>query len=81
MILFCDRDDESHEVRTCGRYIFVLKPEKAHADELIKYLSTVLKPMGIKSIFNRENVPGIHEHPARIHVPCGTDGIHVSVNV
>jgi len=51
---------------------------KCNADGLVHCLSTVLKPMRIDDILQREKVLDVGQHP--ILVGCGTDGASVNVS-
>lgn len=70
VILFCKKNDEIQEVKTCARYLCVQEPLKADSDGLIGCLSKALLCMGIEDIRARESVLGVQDHP--VLVGCGT---------
>lgn len=49
VILFCQRDDTSQEVKTCARYLCVVEPKRSDADGLLECLSRALTSMGLNT--------------------------------
>ncbi len=78
VILYCRKDDDAQEIKTCARYLCVQEPKKADADGLIECLSKALEYMGIENILDRESVLGVQGNP--VLVGCGTDGASVNVS-
>ena len=78
VILFCKKDDNLQEVRTCARYFCILEPTRSDADGLVQCLDSALKSMGLENILERESVLSSHDLP--VLVGCGTDGASVNVS-
>ena len=69
VILYCNRDDTSQEMKTCAQYYSVLEPARSDANGLIECLGKALKSMGIDDLLSRENVLGVSGYP--LLIGCG----------
>ena len=78
VVLFCQKDDSTEEIRSYARFLCVATPEKADANGLIKCLSHSLHPLGIEDVLNQDNVLSVQGKP--ILVGGGTDGASVNIS-
>ena len=76
--MYCDKNDALKKVRTCSRYIEVLEPHKADAASLVQCLCKALNSTGIETLFDKEKVLAVMEHPVLVGV--GTDGAAVNIS-
>ena len=77
VILYCKKDDDKEEMKSCVRYFAVKVPKKANADGLIECLGIALKEFGIEDILKRASVLGVEGKP--VLIGGGTDGASVNV--
>ena len=78
VILYCDQDDTSQEMKTCAQYYSVLEPARSDVNGLIECLGKALKSMSIDDLLSRENVLGVSGYP--LLIGCGTDSASVNVS-
>ena len=75
VVLYCQRDDASGEMKSCARYLTVVNPEKANAEGLAKCLGEALKHVGVANVYSKADVLKVRP----IVVGGGTDGASVNV--
>ena len=77
-MLFCYKDDNAKEIRSCTRYIATVNPTRANAEGLIASLSTALTCLGI-TLDDKRSVLKAEGRPALIG--GGSDGASVNIGV
>ena len=77
VILYCKKDDDKEEIKSCVRYFAVKVPKKANAGGLIECLGIALKEFGIEDILKRASILGVEGKP--VLIGGGTDGASVNV--
>lgn len=78
VIVYCLKDDNAEEVRSCARYFSVQAPQKADSKGLIQSLGDALKTLGIDDILDKDKVLGVDGQA--ILVGGGTDGAAVNIS-
>ena len=58
LVLYCCKDDVAREVRSCTRYLAVVKPTHSNAEGLVECLGQALRRLGLEDILDREEVLG-----------------------
>ena len=76
-ILYCLKDDEAQEVRSCIRFLSVQVPTRADAGGLIRCLCSAMEEVGLGNFLDRVSVLGVQGKP--IVVGGGTDGATVNI--
>ena len=77
MIVFCKKDDNSQEMKSCIRYVSVEALSKGDAEGLINSLSSGLRILGIENLCHKELVLHVVNQP--VVVGGGTDGASVNI--
>ena len=57
--MYCLKDDEAQEVRSCVRYLSVKVPTKANAGGLIACLGNAMVEIGLENFLDKASVLGI----------------------
>ena len=52
LVLYCQKDDVAHEIRSCTRYLAVVNPTHSNAEGLINSLDKALGRLGLEDICN-----------------------------
>ena len=76
LVLFCIKDDEAQEIRSCTRYLSVGNPAQTNAEGLIDCLGDALGRLGI-DLHQRDTVMKVQDRSAL--VGGGTDGASVNI--
>ena len=78
-VLFCIKDDEAQQIRSCTRYLSVAHPIHTTSGEgLIDCLGHALGRLGM-DLHQRDTVLNVQHRPAL--VGSGTDGASVNIGV
>ena len=77
-MLFCYKDDNAKEIRSCTRYLAVVNPAHTNAEGLVACLGRALERLGI-SLEDKESVLKVEGRPALIG--GGSDGASVNIGV
>ena len=77
MIVFCKKDDDAQEMRSCIRYVSVEALSKGDAEGLIDSLNSGLRILGIENLHHKELVLHVANQP--VVVGGGTDGASVNI--
>ena len=78
LVLYCCKDDVAREVRSCTRYLAVVKPTHSNAEGLVECLGQALRRLGLEDIRDREEVLG---RSGPVLVGGGTDGASVNIGI
>lgn len=78
LVLFCSKDDEAQEIRSCTRYLSVGNPAQSNAEGLIDCLGGALRRLGI-DLHQKDTVVKVRGRPAL--VGGGTDGASVNIGL
>ena len=77
MIMYCKKDDNAQEMRSCIRYVSMEALLKADAEGLMDSLNSGLRILGVENLCHKELVLHVANQP--VVVGGGTDGASVNI--